>query len=98
MGVRLAHALQHSTARSRKTHTLRPIAPVSSRAPRTRSPPLRRLAMQFKLLGFMTCFGGILFLQINTERIFKFLTKNHDSLVRARLRPVPRLPWVEVAR
>ena len=38
--------------------------------------------MQFKLLGSVGTFGLITLCLLNTERIFKMITKNHDALVR----------------
>lgn len=35
-----------------------------------------------KLLGFLSAFGSITFVLLNTERILKFVTRNHESMVR----------------
>jgi len=37
--------------------------------------------MQFKLLGSVGTFGLITLCLLNTERIFKMITKNHDALM-----------------
>ena len=42
-----------------------------------------------KLLGFLSAFGGITFVLLNTERIFKFVTRNHESMVRGSRCPRP---------
>jgi hypothetical protein len=34
-----------------------------------------------KLLGFLSAFGGITFVLLNTERILKFVTRNHESMM-----------------
>ena len=42
-----------------------------------------------KLLGFLSAFGGITFVLLNTERILKFVTRNHESMVRGSRCPRP---------
>lgn len=52
-----------------------------------------------KLLGFLSAFGGITFVLLNTERIMKFVTRNHEAMVRGSRCPQPTNAstpsWVE---